>query len=516
MARLSVKHRGQETVTLSDFTGGLNTSVAPEELGEKELSECVNLEPDPQTGKLKTVDGCKRILTTEFSLFGAAYDRINKKYLLFSSEGEDGGTHNVYVSDLASTTKLGALSGALVPVTCLWEDGLLVASGGKLQYYDGKALVTLDKSPDGCDTVFIRTARVVVGCPKEDKLHYSSVGDETTWTDDTDDASSSKSLSVGYKDGGHYVAAVNLSDDVLLFKDNGYVYRLTGDYPDWTLRRVSHEVPIDGRLSAVGLGDSVAVLGEGKITSVRTTVDYGDMRAEDVAANVREELADFRAGAALAFLPALTQVWLFGTDSVDSKDRSRVLFYDLKHGGFYLRQFCADVLGAFDADGKTVLVRSDGLSRLSRRTFVDDGRLLRWRLRLQRRVSYHEFLLKRCQISLTPFFTSFPVATVHFGRVPLTFPLPRSCRLIYGNTSPIYRNPMKIYDTGDYGEFYSNGDLIYENDALIYKNRTRLFATESAIKSTRCVYRNRVLDIYAKGATGSFTLNYLRFDVAEV
>lgn len=517
MARLSVKHTGQQTVVLSDFTGGLNTTLAPEEIADNQMSECINLEPDPETGKLRTVAGTEALVDTDFELIGAAYDRINKIYLLFSTETatDDAGTsttkHNVYTFDGTTTANVGTLAGDLVPVTALWEDGVLLASGGKLQYWNGKALVTLDNSPSDCSLVFIRTGRVVVACPSEDKLHYSSIGDEETWTEDADDASASVSLKVGYKDGGHYVAAVNLSDDVVIFKDNGYVYRLTGDYPNWSIKRISHEVEIDGRLSAVGLNDRVAVLGDGRVHEIVTTQDYGDMRATDVSADVRTELVDMGTGARLCYVPSLAQVWAMQPDN-----GGRVLFYDLRHGGYYIRKFHSDVLGAFSVENVAVVVRKDGLVRLRDKTFIDRNSLMRWKFKLKRRMSYHEYLLKRVQVSITPFFSSYPDADLAFGRVHLAFPVPLGCRRIYGNTSAIYRNKMPIYGSGYYGEFVTYSDPIYENDDLIYDNHTRLYQTATALCETRCVFRNRVLDISGRGSTGAFVLNFLKFDIVEV
>ena len=517
MARLSVKHANQQTVVLSDFTGGLNTTLAPEEIADNQLSECINLEPDPESGKLRTVAGTESVLTTDFELIGATYDRINGVYLLFSAETETDSTgaettvHNVYTSDGQTTSNVGRLTGDLVPVTALWEDGVLLASGGKLQYWNGKALVTLDNSPDGCSFVFIRTGRVLVACPAEDKLHYSSIGDEETWTEDADDASASVSLKVGYKDGGHYVAAVNLSDDVVIFKDNGYVYRLTGDYPNWGIKRISHEVEIDGRLSAVGLNDRVAVLGNGRVHEVVTTQDYGDMRATDVSADVHTELVDMGKGTRLYYVPSLAQVW-----AVNPGNGGRVLFYDMRHGGYYVRKFHDDVVGVFSVEGNTLVVRKDGIDRLRDKTFVDRDHFMHWRLKLKRRMSYHEYLLKRVQVSIMPFFTTYPEADLSFGRVHLSFPVPISCQRIFGNSSPIYRNKMPIYDQGYYGEFETYSDPIYENDDLIYDNHTRIYQTATALRDTRCVFRSRMLDIRGRGSVGAFVLNFLKFDVVEV
>ena len=60
--------------------------------------------------------------------------------------------------------------------------------------------------------------------------------------------SSAKFLEVGYKDGGKLFGMINLSSDVLLVKDNRRLYRLNGEYPNWSLNEVSRNVEVRSRL----------------------------------------------------------------------------------------------------------------------------------------------------------------------------------------------------------------------------------------------------------------------------
>ena len=82
----------------------------------------------------------------------------------------------------------------------------------------------------------------------ENNVRYSGVGDETNWVEDTNDDSSAKFLEVGYKDGGKLFGMINLSSDVLLVKDNRRLYRLNGEYPNWSLNEVSRNVEVRSRL----------------------------------------------------------------------------------------------------------------------------------------------------------------------------------------------------------------------------------------------------------------------------
>ena len=135
--QLSSKHGGrQQVVTLSDFTGGLNTSTTEEQIAANQLVESINFEVQSTTGLLKTVDGTRQIYRTpadaEYKFNAAAYDRLNGHIVLFGDNKAIFSTKN-----MQEVKQIGSLTGDLTPITALWEDGLLVASGGHLQYIDG-------------------------------------------------------------------------------------------------------------------------------------------------------------------------------------------------------------------------------------------------------------------------------------------------------------------------------------------------------------------------------------------
>ena len=216
--QLTTKHQNQQTLVRADFSGGLNTSANVDGIAENQLSVAVNVEVDHATGRLKTVAGTTDILFLE-NIFAAMYDEINKTLLLVTAD------KTVYATDLNTVRTLGRLNGNLYPISASWENGLLIASGDKLQYFNGESLLTID-SPNAT-SVYIRAGRVLV--TDENNVRYSGVGDETNWTEDTNDDSSSKFVEAGYKDGGKLIGMVNLSQDILLIKNNHRLYRLSGE-----------------------------------------------------------------------------------------------------------------------------------------------------------------------------------------------------------------------------------------------------------------------------------------------
>ena len=516
--RIGCAHNGQQTIERHDFLGGINSSAAVEMIADNQMSVCENLEPDQSTGLLKTVDGAEAVFQTTFDIYSGSYDKVNNKHVIFSSEVNGGSvSHNVYVTDLTTIEKVGTLSGPYRPVTCLWDKGILIASGGHLQYLAGTSLTTIDASPDECDTVFVRSGRVVVGVGSKDELHYSNVGNPNGWTDDTGDSSASKYLETGYKDGGKFVGAANLSDDVVIVKDNGYVYRLTGDYPNWQLKRISHEVDCDGRLSMCALTNTVMVLGAGKIQLIDTTQDYGDMKATNIASVVSHEIRSFSPGASMVYMPPLNQVWIFGTIAAEGDNSGYVLVYDCSHGGFYMRHFTIDVVDSYAARNDVFVLRKNLITRLKPRSFIDCGHAMKWRLKAKRLVSAHEFLLKRCQINITPYFEGYAVNHMTIGKVLVNMPTPYSVKLIYGNGSPIYENRAPIYDDVNSNSlYYAMGDPIYQNNDLVYRNQQLIYPIINVSTDIRCTYRNKSIDIFGVGSGGAFILNSINFDIVEV
>jgi hypothetical protein len=212
----------------------------------------------------------------------------------------------------------------------VWEDGLLIASGGKLQYYNGTTLVTLSDSPDACTSVYTRAGRVVVTTANE--VRYSGVGDETNWSEDSGDYSASVWVEAGYKDGGKFVGMASLSQDMLIFKDNRRVYRLSGEYPDWSIVEVSRNVECLGRTGFVSIANTVIVLGKNEVQAMQPTSDYGDVKPEGIGAKVTKELSKLTSSSRVRFVPPLSQVWFIGS-------QGNVLVLDTNHNAWFKRKF---------------------------------------------------------------------------------------------------------------------------------------------------------------------------------
>ena len=342
--KLGVKHANQQQVVRADFSGGLNTSANIEGIAENQLSYAVNVEIDQATGRLKTVAGTSDIMSFD-GIVAAAYDEINGVILLVKSD------KSVYAADLSKnkiSRNLGTLTGNLYPVTASWEDGLLIASGGKLQYFNGAMLDTIADSPNAT-SVYIRAGRVLV--TEGNTVHYSGVGDETNWSEETNDDSSSKFVEAGYKDGGELLGMLNLSTDVLLIKNNRRVYRLNGEFPNWQISEVSRNVEVSGRLSFCSVADSVFILGRNEVQNIQTTNAYGDMKPQNIATLIPVEIQNLPANSLLRYVPPLNQLWIIAG--------SVVLMFDLVVNSWFKREFNSPVVDVISVGNEVFIVQTE-------------------------------------------------------------------------------------------------------------------------------------------------------------
>ena len=470
--KLGTKHANQTPVIRADFSGGLNTTANMDGIAENQLSAAVNVEIDHATGRLKTVAGTVDLLRFN-NIFAAAYDEINEKLLIATND------KRVYALDMDTrriSGAVGTLCGDLYPISTSWEDGLLLATGDKLQYFNGKKLITIENSPKATG-VYVRSGRVLI------------TNTDTVWEEDTNDDSSSKFLEVGYKDGGKVVGMVNLSSDVLFIKDNRRVYRLVGEFPDWAVTEVSRNVEVSGRMSICAVADSVFILGRNELQNIQTTNAYGDMKPQNVATLIVQEVQSLPENATLRHMPALNQVWAISG--------RLVLVYDLVTQSWYKRKFNSNVVDAISIGDEVVIVKSDRVSRLDAASFDDAGVTLRWQWQGQRMISQHDYLLKRTQVSFAPINVGDIAGEVVVGGVVINLPPER-----------INASRQRYLSPPD--------QRIYYNREPIYDNPKPIFSRTTVLAESRNVYRNKFLDIGGFGSTGGIIFNSIILDVAEV
>lgn len=461
MKLMSRHGEAQRAIIRADFTGGLNTSQSAEDIAENQLADVLNMEVDHSNAKLRTVAGTTDILTTA-GIYAAIHDSINGVLLIVTSDKK------IYLGDFdghIGRESLGELTGTLYPKSAAWESGVLIASGGQLQYFNGARLLQTDSPP--ADDVFIRAGRVVV--TSGSTLRYSAVGDETDWREDSNVESAAKFVEAGYKDGSKLIGAIPLAQSVLVVKSNGKCYRLVEEYPRWSVVQVATEINCNGRLSLCAVGEDVFIVGEGTAHLIQSTI-YGNVKPEDLAALVKSEVRKLPRNAVVRYVAPLSQVWCVGRGGV-------VMIFDMQVKAWFKRRFNTEAIDVFSADETVYIVKPDRISKPEAQSSKDNGEYLNWRFMTQRLVSHHDYLLKRSQVSITPSKLKGYVGHFSCGRVEL--PAPRQISL---NATPLPQ---------------------------------RADASRTIILESRNVYRSRYLDATGHGQ-GGLTIHAIVMDIAEV
>lgn len=513
--QLSTKHPNQQQVEFYDFTGGLNTATTEEQIAENQLARCINFEVQNITGLLKTVDGTVKKyripLNSDYKITSAAYDVLNEHIVLFA----DNGTvfSSKLSSDFAMVVQIGRLSGNLKPITAVWEDGLVVASGGHLQYIAGYQMKTIDTSPQECKGCYVRSGRVLVF--DNEMIRYSGVGDEENWTENSNDPSASVFVEAGYKAGGNIIGMVNMSSDILIIKDNGMLFRLAGEFPDWEIHEVARNVECKSRNAYCNVLNNTFIIGAQRLQAVTTTDEYGSMKPTDIAQNVRKELNKLGASVSIRYVAPLNQLWILdGTEDV--------LFYDLNVQGFFKRRFNAVVTDVLAIDEEVYVIKNDGVDMLNQFSYTDEGQPLEYDLQLKTHISHYNYLLKRVVLACTGFADSGTNAALHIGR-SIKIPIPVQYiagldSVVYGNYNFVYFNNDYVFNTELRRVVYSNqDDVVYGNIEYVYDNEQFVLDYDSyVISDKRIRYRDKSIRIKLYGNGCKFILNKIKLDVVEV
>lgn len=511
--QLSTKHQNQQQVEFYDFTGGLNTSTTEEQIAENQLAKSINFEVQATTGLLKTVDGTKKLyrlpIDSDFKLISAEYDVLNKHIVLFA----DNGTVLTTKLDFQKVLHIGRLSSNLVPITTVWEDGLIVASGGYLQYIAGYQMKTIDTSPNICKGCYVRSGRILAF--DDELVQYSGVGDENNWTRDSNDPSSSLFVEAGYKAGGKIIGMVNMSSDILIIKDNGMLFRLAGEFPEWQIHEVGRNVECKSRNAYCNVLSNTFILGSERLQVIMTTNEYGSMKPADIAQNVTKEIKKLSETARLRFIAPLNQIWI-----IDST--TDVLMYDLKTQSFFKRRFNAAVVDAISIDEDVYIIKRDGVDVLDEYSYRDEGIPLDYELQLKTHISHYNYLLKRVVLACTGFAESGTNAALYIGRtikvpIPVQFVYGLSS-VVYDNTNYVYFNQDSVYKAQLNKVVYTNQEYyVYSNLEYVYNNEQYVLDFDAyVISDKRIRYRDKSVRVKLTGNGCKFILNKLKIDVVEV
>ena len=655
---LSAKHQ-QTVITHADFTGGLNTTTVPEMIAENQMADCVNMEFNKTTGALETCCGTATIFQVpdDINIGKVFYDEINNEFLFTDKD-----SGYIYVSKLVDINKkhqydrklVGVLTGKKIPTAVMWDNGLLIASGGRLQYWDGQKITLIqaelssifgvvvkakrfqentyyyegdycweyytgttkrcffrckiahrskpddsneisnwqeinlndnedsgintdlweyrgediitaefprpdktqnykigdivydsyfgyyycikeysslkrdenlssDKNdelnrieltywinlelingvyflcknthiantaPSICNGVFIKNGRVYVW--HEYTLQCSSVGDVLDWNDSSDTDSSSKSIDIGYKEGekeqAYIAGACALSSDIVIIKNDGKVYRLAGNYPDWELKEVARNITCLNPECYVAVQDNVFITGREGIFVLQTTTDYGDVQPTNIANGIVSLLGILSIEKSyMRFIPQLNQIWIAGQDN-------RFICYDLTFKAFFQRRFNSSVNDVCHYKSYCLLARNHKITELMEGIYHDemyssDESEMEWYVEGKSHTSLYDFLLKRIRIGYVPLIDTFTTAELITAKDKIHIDLPGA----------------RITST-----------LIYDDDTRIATDNRQLFPMNTQFVTKWMVARDITFGIKLKGSGSAVMINRIDSTVANV
>lgn len=503
--RISNKHPNVQRVEYSDFRGGLNTSAAPELIAPNELVKAINVEIDGASHSLKTVAGTDTVFerndSPQFNYL--MYDPISNVLLITDAE------RKVYSikPDGTDFREVGTLSGGETVEHTQWEDGLLIASGGRLQYFHNGELETIEDegSPTTCHAPFVKDGRIYLAIG--DELHCSAVGDEHGWVTNTNDESSAQWIQVGYKDGGVITGVSSLTSDIIVFKSNHRAYHLAGQFPDWQLSEIGRQIECKGFNSCVALKDQLLTLGRTAVQTIVPTDRYGDMEAANISQKVQNDISQLGA-VKLRYMPACNQVWL-----IDGLER--FMFVDMNNGGFFMREYHKPIVDAVEVNGKVYVLKQNKLCVLNPRHMNDEKEQLRWKMQGKTITTPKELLVKTASVDTTPMFDT-PIESIYrVDKVTLFGSIPKWARHIYHDYRIVFHNRQSLNSPAE-NIIFTNHDEVYANGDFIHDNETPLRIHRIYRSQVRQVSRNRAVKVSGSGMGGSLLINNIAFEVTEV
>ncbi len=368
----SKERSGQlQMIEFADFTGGINSSVAPQLLAGNEYLQIKNFEFNKN--KLVTRGGLSEPLSTySKNIKSLYYDDSTNMFLVVLNDNK------VYEENLVDTPVLaGTLTGTSQPHFCRFDGKIFIASGGKLQYFNylTHSLVTVSASYL-CDFVFERFGRLVTCHTGDDNMYYSAVGDpyETGWTESTNDDSTSKSLEIGYKDDGDIQKVLPISGDIAIFKTNGRIYSLSGEYPNWTVQMVGDHSDTITAEGITDLGSTIAFMTTSGLKSMEAVQIYGNFSVNtEFARKFNNSLVSGN-----VYKPKMYNIYrkrqlLIQPDTSNDVGKKKMYCFQYDIGACIYFEFALPVEDVADTQDNVIIASGKSLYRWSKAYDTDNG-----------------------------------------------------------------------------------------------------------------------------------------------
>lgn len=384
--------------SFSDFSGGMNTAQPPEQIADNEAELIMNYEYD--YNRLRTRGGTSApLVSVDDNIKSFYYDTVTEAYLLFGA-GTDKIKGNIYLAYIGEpATLVGQLTGNERPVCCKFDNCIYIASGDKLQYFDYETIKTVEGSKL-CDNVFERFGRLVVTHRGDDNLYYSATGDaksEDAWKEDSNVDSSSKWLEVGYKDDGDIITCKPMANDLLVFKTNGRIYSVSGEYPAWNVSQVGEKSYAEDIQKSIEIvGDSVAFITRNGIRSVDTVQTYGNFTMNEIGYKFNKSLTANISNPMC--WNAVSKRQLIIRPSSSNKKLLFIYQYNMMAG--YELEFPFDIDDMAETSNGIIILSGNALYRWSFEYSTDNGQPIKTKLVTRRLTTAVAFYTRKYDIQI--------------------------------------------------------------------------------------------------------------------
>jgi len=445
--KIAHKHENVSKINFSDLSGGINLSKNPEAIADNDLQEAENFEYNYLNGQLVTVPGLVSAFAASGTITSMFYFPINNTYIYTTATG-------IFSTNLTTASSIGILTGGEIPMYELFNDKVMIASGGNLQIWNGTVLTTCaiaNPIASGSVVPYIlkeRDGRLVVIDKAHDYLFYSGVGDETNWTFDDID-SNAKYIEVGYQDGCYITGATFLSTDIIIHKNNDEgtkqrIFKLTNEYPDWLVTMVSETESSVNRFSTVAAMNDAYFFSIGGFKSLSTVTDYGAIKLADAGKKLNSYLiknfvaTDVR----LYHVPLKNQIW------VKKQNDYYFYIYHYATGAFTRRKlYTGQLNGVVCVNNDVYCAIGSKILKMDDSTYSEDGTSYTSTLKLKKFTSQSDYLVLRTFMNFNVLGVGSGILTV--GRYPINIVLNGVGVLIYNNTEYIYNNTDIISQASD-------------------------------------------------------------------
>ena len=465
-------HSNAERVFYSGFDGGLNLAVPNESLAKNELKEALNVEFSPLTGAMKVRGGL---------VWSGRFDDdvdfvvpvVGKKAFLARHARSHAGYYFKW-------NNIWPVSGRFIgkkdlSIAAWGDDEYLVASGGRLQRFSDKEifpkLETIQSSPKECRFVFVRNGRVGV-VTGDDTITFSAVGDCESWDNDPDDESTGQFIEIGYKDGMNINAVVPLSRDLIVFKsppnepDKGVIWRLTGDFPEWTVLEAAHNTGTFSQRTVKSVGNDVFYISPSGIATLSSVTAYGEVKTSWPDRKVSNALTNLlKDTGQLWDLPVKQQLWILGAENAPE-----IWIFDYSRGIWTKFKFPKNPVFATGIDntaylfiGRDVYALLDGYTQDELR---DEGKIeIEAKMRLGTLLTGRQTLIKGAYAS----FGIYPKCSAELQLAGFKMPFKSGGK------------PDYIYDAPNDTQYASEDDDALFPDGGVLTSRRRCIVREWAI-----------------------------------